>query len=136
MMHNFKANCKEQNLKEIRNFVEKVLEQHLIPEVETGLLVLAVDEICANLMYHGHNCRADEVIEISIIRQTDCLIFEIRDESDDAFDITRYEAPPMQQVIRERRAGGIGLILVKKIADQLYYAREGRENVCRLVKRI
>jgi len=136
MMHSFKANCKEQNLKEIRNFVEKVLEQYRIPDAETGLLVLAVDEICANLMYHGHNCRADEVIEVSIIRQTDCLIFEIRDESDDAFDITRYEAPPMQQVIRERRAGGIGLILVKKIADQLYYAREGRENVCRLVKRI
>ena len=45
--------------------MEKTLLQNNVEELETHKLVLAVDEICANLIIHSNNCDINHSIDIS-----------------------------------------------------------------------
>lgn len=135
MNYRYKVPCKKEKLKEIRSFVSKVLHKHSISEVQISTLVLAVDEVCANLIIHSHKCNPDDHIELSItIDDGQIITFDIIDEGD-AFDISRYKEPSLGEIIKKKRKGGIGLILVRKIMDDIkLIPKEDGHNICRLTK--
>lgn len=128
-----RVNCQTENLHEIRNFVENSLLKLHIPEQDRNLLVVAIDEVCANRMIHSHVDDNSEKIEVQIKKIKGKLVFEIID-SGEYFDISQHEEPSIEQVIKDKSAGGIGLILVKKIIDQIQLETRGGQNVCRLSK--
>ncbi len=100
----------------------------------SGELVLAIDEMCSNLIIHGHACNAEHLIEIVVdTDQSNRIIFEIVDDSK-TFDINRFSMPDLNELIHEKRKGGLGIRLVRSIMDEVeYFSRNGR-NICRLVK--
>ncbi len=134
MIYSIEVPCKKNNLKKVRQFVERVLLGYLISPVEANMMVLAVDELCANLMIHSHSCNPDNSIEVRIQNQNNRFVFEIHDDADDTFNVAEYQTPDMQEVIKNRQSGGIGLILVKKIMDDIQFERDGTHNICRLYK--
>lgn len=136
MSHSIQVACIKPNLKKVREFVASILEGYKLDAVDINLLVLAVDEICANLMIHSHNCNPEEDIEVSVRKQEGDLIFEIREHNDYLFNLHNYQEPELQNIIKERRGGGIGLILVRRIADKIQCNKEGQTNVYRFFKRI
>lgn len=62
------------------------------------------------------------------------MIFEISDQGE-AFNILTYEVPDLRKVMIEKRKGGLGIILVKKIMDEIEFESKNGTNVCRLIKR-
>lgn len=136
MIHSIRISCLKNNLCKIRNFVEGALKQHAISPIDINLMVLAVDELCANLIIHSHKCNPKEDIEVSVSRKDNQFVFEIKDESAPSFDLLSYKEPDMKEIIAEKRSGGIGLILVKKIMDEIQYERSGSANICRVSKRL
>ena len=136
MIHSIRISCLKNNLSRVRKFIEGALKQHAISPVEINLMVLAVDELCANLIIHSHNCNPKEDIEVSVRRKDNQFVFEIKDESAPSFDLLSYKEPDMKEIIAEKRGGGIGLILVKKIMDEIQYERNGSANICRVSKRL
>ena len=99
-------------------------------------MVLALDEMCSNLMIHAHHCNADDLFELNIqIKKGAPIVFEIIDDGT-VFDINLFNEPEIGNIIQEKRKGGLGIRLVKSIMDQVeYQIREGK-NVCRLTKKI
>lgn len=136
MTYKFKTHCSKSKLREVRSFVNKVLQEYAISEIEINKLILAVDEICANLIIHSHNCNPKDTIELLIhVNKNDSIVFEISDYGH-GFNSTEYQEPSLQKIIREKKKGGIGLMLVKKIMDKVEFTNEDNHNVCRLVKNI
>jgi serine/threonine-protein kinase RsbW len=133
-VYSIEVPCRKHNLKRVRNFVENVLLSHLISPIEANLVVLAIDELCANLMIHSHHCKVEDSIEVKINTEDGQFTFEIYDYSPDSFNLLDYKTPDMQQVIKERKNGGIGLILVSKIMDKIQYEKKESYSVCRLRK--
>ncbi|MEM6297675.1 MAG: ATP-binding protein [Bacteroidota bacterium] len=127
--------CIKANLKKIREFVGQVLESHQLNAVDINLLVLAVDELCANLMIHSHGCNPEEEIEVCVEKSDEQLIFEVRDINDTLFNLKNYKIPEIQSLIKERKGGGIGLILVKRIADEIECEKRDKVNIYRFFKR-
>lgn len=137
MIYSIEVPCQKNNLRKVRQFVERVLTAYLISPKETNMMVLAVDELCANLIIHSHYCNPEDHIEVRIQQnQSKQFIFEIHDEAVDYFDPAEYQVPEMKDVIKERRNGGIGLILVKKIMDEIQIERKEGYNICRLYKKV
>ncbi len=136
MIHSIRISCLKNNLCRVRKFIEGALKQHSISPVDINLMVLAVDELCANLIIHSHDCNPKEDIEVSVSRKDNQFVFEIKDESAPSFDLLSYKEPDMKEIIAEKRGGGIGLILVKKIMDEIQYERNGSANICRVSKRL
>ncbi len=133
MVYTTKISCDKSNLKNVRDFVSGVLDNYRIPDVDINLVVVAIDEVCSNLMIHSHSCNNKESIEVRVLNNGDSFVFEIID-TDEIFDIPNYDAPTLDKIIKDKRSGGIGLILVKKIMDEIQIEKNGSANVCRLFK--
>ena len=67
MKFNLKVYCEKTRLKEIRDFVSDKLQSYTTDEVEINQLVLAVDEVCANLIIHSNACNAQESINLEVL---------------------------------------------------------------------
>lgn len=136
MNYRYNIGCSLSNLKGIREFIRTSLKPLNIPELELSAIVLAIDEMCSNLMIHAHHCNPDHKIELCILEpKKGELVFEIIDEGN-VFDINAFDEPGVDSLIHEKRKGGLGIRLVKSIMDNIeYLTREGR-NVCRLTKNI
>jgi serine/threonine-protein kinase RsbW len=126
----------KQHLASVRTFVREVLLTYKISEIQIYQLVLAIDEICANLIIHSQNCNEHRSFELEIEVIPDRqILFLLRDDGD-AFDITKYCTPELEEIITAGRKGGMGLILVKRIMDNIEFSKEKNHNICRLVKNI
>lgn len=136
MNYKYNIGCSLSNLKGIREFIRTSLETHQIPELELSAIVLAIDEMCSNLMIHAHHCNPDHSIELRILApKKGNLVFEIIDEGN-VFDINTFDEPNMDNLIHEKRKGGLGIRLVKSIMDKVEYISRDGKNVCRLTKDI
>jgi serine/threonine-protein kinase RsbW len=63
------------------------------------------------------------------------LIFEIIDDGN-TFDINQFAEPELDNLVHEKRKGGLGIRLVKSIMDKIEYQKRSGKNVCRLIKQI
>lgn len=135
MKYTYKVPCKKDKLRDIRGFVKEVLDKHGLQEIDVSTLVLAIDEVCANLIIHSHGCNPKESIEIEIEVDEKGLIFNIIDKAE-IFNIKEYEEPSIEDIVKKQRKGGIGLILVKRIMDDIEVVSKDNKYICRLTKNI
>jgi len=136
MKPSISVSCEKSNLKQIRRFVIDVLRKRHLEEVEIHSMVLAVDEVCANLMIHSNNCSPDHTIEVGIDTMTrGKIIFDILDRGS-GFDIRQHPEPDLEEIIRSRKKGGVGLMLVRKIMDEIDFVNKEEYSIVRLIKNI
>lgn len=136
MKYKYKVGCSIENLRGVRDFIRDSLKNHGISELDISEMVLAIDEMCSNLMIHAHQCNPDELFElhISVVNQ-DPVVFEIIDDKS-VFDINQFHEPAINNIIHEKRKGGLGIRLVKSIMDKIEYDKTNGANVCRLIKKV
>ncbi len=136
MIHYYKFYCSRENLKGIRDFVTGVLRNYSLSEIEINHMVLAVDEVCSNLIIHSHKCNADDAIELSIRNQATGVTFEIIDRAGTYFDPDTYELPPIKTLVDKGHKGGMGLRLVKTLMDKVEVEYHDSQSTWRLYKGI
>jgi serine/threonine-protein kinase RsbW len=135
MQYNYKVPCQKKKLVDIRFFISEVLKKHLDSEIDINSLVLAVDEICANLMIHSHQCNPSKCLELFVKIDEEEIIFEIKDTGN-GFNFKEYKEPSINDIIIEKKKGGLGLMLVKRIMDNIEYIENKNSNVYRLRKKL
>lgn len=133
MNHELKLYCDTARLSELRHFLGAVLEGTSLTEVVQHQVILAVEEVCANLMIHSHDCNPKEYIDLTVKESKDLMVFEIRDFGQ-GFNILEYQEPEISFVVKTKRKGGLGIILVKRIMDKIEFESKADINICRLYK--
>ncbi|HYF70554.1 MAG TPA: ATP-binding protein [Ohtaekwangia sp.] len=136
MNYKYKVGCSIENLKGVRDFIRVSLKNHGVADLIVSEIVLALDEMCSNLMIHAHHCNPEEIFELNIfVESNKPLIFELIDDGT-VFDINQFMEPALNNIIHEKRKGGLGIRLVKSIMDKVEYQNRSGRNVCRLTKTI
>jgi serine/threonine-protein kinase RsbW len=136
MNYVYKIGCSIENLKGVRDFIRLSLKNHSVTDLEVSEIVLALDEMCSNLMIHAHHCNPDELFELHINIEKDTpVVFEIIDDGS-VFDINQFNEPALNNLVNEKRKGGLGIRLVKSIMDKIEYQHQGGKNICRLTKTV
>jgi serine/threonine-protein kinase RsbW len=133
MNHNLKLYCDTTRLSELRHFLGNVLEGTALTEVDQHQVILAVEEVCANLIIHSHECNPQECIDLTVKESDELMIFEIKDFGQ-GFNILEYQEPEISFVMKTKRKGGLGIILVKRIMDKIEFETKANINICRLFK--
>jgi serine/threonine-protein kinase RsbW len=134
MSPKLKLSCCTSALVELRSFLQRSLEAYGFSEVDRHQVTLAVEEVCTNLIIHSHASNPKEVIYLEVKELEKKLAIEITDKGD-AFNLLEYEVPDLKKVIEEKRKGGIGILLVKKIMDEIEFESKNGKNTCRLIKK-
>ncbi len=130
-----KIACSTENLKEVRKFVNSTLSKLSISENEINMIILAVDEICANRIIHSNKSDKNNSLEIEISYKQEGVLFNITDAGD-FYDNTTQEDPDIANLIKEKRKGGIGLMLVRKIMDSIEVKKEDPYTTYTLFKKL
>lgn len=136
MRYMYKVGCSPENLRGIRDFIRGSLKNHGVSDLDISEMVLAMDEMCSNLMIHAHQCNPDDMFQLHIdAEKNNPIVFEIIDEGN-VFDINQFNEPKLSKIIHEKRKGGLGIRLVKSIMDKVEYERAVGVNICRLTKKV
>ena len=135
MAYSFNIPYSKNKLRLMRKFVTEVLQKHSVPDIETNMMVLAVDEVCANIIIHGQCSDLEDYVKISISFNKEGVWFDIIDKGA-AFDIIKYNEPILGDLIRTKQKGGVGIMLVKKIMDKIEFDSSPNQNTLRLFKKV
>ena len=135
MTNSIQISCSKTNLKTLRDFVTQYLSQYDLSEIILNQIVLAVDEIAANLIIHANKEDASKFLELSISRVDKQLLIEISDYGI-SFQRTNYKEPDIEEHIRIGKKGGVGIAIVNRIMDKVEFVTEGDRNICRLYKTV
>ncbi|RAU83802.1 ATP-binding protein [Pontibacter arcticus] len=135
MNNSIRVECSKKNLKLIRDFVTDYLQAHNLSDILMNQIVLAVDEICANLIIHANHEDPSKYITLVVDKQKDGVRFEITDNGA-AFQRTNYKEPDINENIRVGKKGGVGVALVNRIMDKVEFKSNGTKNTCLLYKKI
>jgi len=125
-----------ENLALIREFVANVGSQAGLGEDDVAKLELAVDEACANVIEHAHGQDSNKEVTVRATFDTATLRIEVVDEGE-GFDPTVVPTTSVEQMVHDRRTGGLGLRVMKSLMDEVSYEIvPGERNRLRLLKRI
>ena len=122
------------NLHEVMAFVDTFLEENDCPMKAQMQLDLSVEEIyvnIANYAYDGEIGKAE--IEISKVANEITITFK---DSGVHYNPLEKEDPDVTLSAEERKIGGLGIFLVKKNVDSVFYSYENNQNILTLKKRI
>ena len=135
MNNSIRISCDKNNLKIVRDFVTDFLSPHHLSAIILNQIILAVDEITANLIIHSNQENNNKHIKLTIKELGDTFLFEIADKGI-SFELDRYVEPDIKDYIRIGKKGGVGIALVKRIMDKVEFSSQGTTNVCRLYKKV
>ena len=119
-----------ENLERIRTFgLECARAQHFsaarVAEIE-----LSLEEAFTNICNYAYAGEPGE-IEVNCFAEDGSMVIEIIDTGV-SFDITTADDPDVTADLSERKLGGLGIFLIRKLMDKVVYRREGDKNILRL----
>jgi serine/threonine-protein kinase RsbW len=123
--------------------LKDVLERVEVEMAAAGLpldlalqLVLVLDETVSNLASHASAAAGREIwVDISIQRHPDRIEAVVTDDGP-PFDPEDAPLPQLADSLDERPVGGLGLLIVRNVMDEVRYERVEGRNRLRLGKRL
>jgi serine/threonine-protein kinase RsbW len=118
----------------IHQFVMAFLAQRGIAESWAFDVDLVIEELFTNMIKYNRDGRHD--IEVGLAATGSTLTIELKDFDVDSFDLTTAAPVDTEKRLREGRRGGLGLHLVRRIADEVRYEYKDRSPTVTVMKRL
>jgi serine/threonine-protein kinase RsbW len=96
---------------------------------------LALEEIFMNIVMHGSRPGVAPRVEVSLNLGTDAVTMTVEDDGPQ-FDPLSLPPPDLTASLADRRVGGLGVFLIRKIMDTVSYACIEGRNQLRVSKRL
>ncbi|HKB36557.1 MAG TPA: ATP-binding protein [Gemmataceae bacterium] len=117
-----------------REFGQFADRHGLAPEVRF-YVNLALEEIVTNVICHGYKDRDGQSITVEVAVAPGELTAWVEDAAP-AFNPLQLSPPDVTAPLEQRRPGGLGIYLAKKLLDGLQYSRIDGKNRLELRKRL
>jgi anti-sigma regulatory factor (Ser/Thr protein kinase) len=122
-------------LDEIRDFVGAIAREAGFDDRDVYNIQLAADEAASNIMEHAYAGVTDGVLEIACGMNGDAIHIVFVDHGD-PFDPSDVPAPDLKADLSERKIGGLGIYLMRRLMDEVHYRSDpGKSNTLTLIKR-
>lgn len=94
---------------------------------------LASEEALVNVFNYAYSDKHDGEVEVSCgLDDNNRFVIEIMD-SGTPFNPLSLSEPNLTEDVSDRKIGGLGIHLIKKMMDEVEYRREGNNNVLSLI---
>ena len=125
-----------ENLAMIRDFVNGIGARAGLPASEVAQLELAVDEACANVIEHAYGREVTREVSVKATLDGDMVQIDVVDTGV-GFNPADIPQKDLDQLVAERRSGGLGMRLMKTLMDEVHYeVIPGQKNELRMIKRL
>jgi len=107
--------------------------QYSLPEETENAVSLALEEVLSNVLRHSRTDGRSSEIRVTFTIDDCGFQFEVSDSAAPYNPLLRPD-PPVDLPLEQRQAGGLGVFLVRRLADELSYDRRDGRNVLRFRK--
>jgi anti-sigma regulatory factor (Ser/Thr protein kinase) len=114
---------------------EAWLAERQVPADAAFLVSLAIEELVTNCMKYGYGDAKDHTVDVVLTVRAGALEIEAIDDGR-AFNPLEQPSPDVSLAMKDRPIGGLGIHLLRELADEAAYERRGGTNRLRLTKRI
>jgi len=114
--------------------IDDVLARAGIAEALAHDVRLVSEEVVCNALEHGQPPDSEHEITLEIAIHDDRVTLCFRDDGE-PFDPLSQPPPDLEADIENRPIGGLGVHLIRTLADEIAYTREADRNVLRVVLR-
>lgn len=90
-------------------------------------LELAVEEASMNICTHAYKIKPGDM-QVIVNQDEEKFSVEIFDEGTH-FDPLSLDEPDVKASLEERNIGGLGVLLMRRVMDEVYYCRQGKKNI-------
>jgi anti-sigma regulatory factor (Ser/Thr protein kinase) len=131
-----RVNCRLLTAERLLTFLGELRSE--LPDPDRQDLMLAFREVLLNAMEHGAGFNPEQVVEVAAVHTVRAMVFYVRDPGV-GFRLTSIphsaaSEPPLDplacQELRAKqgmRPGGYGILLARKVVDELIYSEVGNE---------
>lgn len=134
-MQSIRFAAKFEFLDEIREFVGDIARNGGFGEKDIYNIQLATDEAASNIIEHAYEGIKDGVLDISCGMEADTIKIILIDYGF-PFDPSTIPMPDLKADLSNRKIGGLGIYLMRKLMDDVQYEpRLDKSNVLTMVKR-
>lgn len=133
-MKTLKCVCDMAEIKKVRNFLRKNLKELDISEKDYFIIELSSLEIFLNIIRYAYPQGKGEIF-IKTWQEENKIFLEIRDYGI-PFDPRESEAPELEEIINNKKKGGFGILLARKLMNGFNYKRENNQNILTMYKKI
>jgi anti-sigma regulatory factor (Ser/Thr protein kinase) len=99
------------------------------------LVLLAIEELVTNCIEYGYDDADDHTIVIVLSISDGSLTMDVIDDGH-PFDPLTAPPPDFSLEVEDRPIGGLGIYLLRKLADNISYERNHGTNRLTLTKRL
>lgn len=134
-MQSVQFSAKFEFLDEIREFVGDIARAGGFGDKDVYNIQLAADEAASNIIEHAYEGVLDGLLEISCGVKGDAITLILMDHGE-TFDPSEIPMPDLKADLSERKIGGLGIFLMRKLMDEVHYeAKPNKNNVLTMIKR-
>jgi anti-sigma regulatory factor (Ser/Thr protein kinase) len=127
--------AKFENLDEIREFVGSIARKGGFSEKDVYNIQLATDEAASNIIEHAYQNMPGKVLQLSCGMQGDVITITLTDYGE-SFDPSEVPVPDLKANLSDRKIGGLGIFLMRKLMDEIdYKPGPNKSNVLTMTKR-
>jgi len=106
-----------------------------LPADASYLTILAMEELATNTINFGYTDNEEHLIGVELNIESDRLVVQYVDDGV-YFNPLDVQEPDTSLPVEERPTGGLGILLLRKIADTMTYLREHEKNLVSIHKSI
>ncbi|MDI6767167.1 MAG: ATP-binding protein [Bacteroidota bacterium] len=114
------------SLSQIFSFVSEFLTSYQVDESILFSINLAIEELFTNIVKYNRTTNSDITIDITKVEEK--IIAKVIDHNCDEFDVSKTQEVDITRRLEERKVGGLGLHLVKKMVDDIKYEYSNGES--------
>jgi serine/threonine-protein kinase RsbW len=116
------------------NWLDGLIGEAAWPPRMLATLQVALEEALTNIMLHAYRDLETHKIEIRISADAAAATLELVDDGF-PFDPTQHEPPPAEASVQDR-PGGLGLVFIRLLMDDMTYQRVDDRNHLALRKSV
>jgi len=130
-----KAPATLDSLEKLMHFVSGFAGDHGFSKTRISEIQLATEEALLNIFQYAYPGEHKGEVEVTCEMKSDSeLNLRILDNGI-PFDILSLSEPDLACPLPDRKIGGLGCYLIRKMADQVHYSRQGNINILTLLVR-
>jgi len=123
------------SLEKLMQFVSGFAEDHGFSKTRISEIQLAAEEALLNIFQYAYPGEHKGEVEVTCEMKSDSeLNIRILDNGI-PFDILSLSEPDLASPLPDRKIGGLGCYLIKRMTDEVRYSRQGNTNILTLLVR-
>lgn len=122
----------------LKDNLEKIFDRYNLPQKLRRHILISADEIVTNIASYAYcdsKVVGDILITVSVTEEPKTVTISFRD-SGIPYDPLKNPPPNLDLPLSERKIGGLGIFLTKKLMDRVEYHHDGLFNILTLIKTI